>query len=239
MKSNKKFGIGVILVTLFLINMVFVASAGAAEEEKMSEFEEGLLDILYAQSKENSSSDEIICNYIKSNKLESSDIKNNIGNEHRTYELVNGEKVTFADNGTIYLSGIKEEAITSAIEPKSRSISYTDNLTGYVHAYNGLGLKMYTVYTKGYFEYDGSTVEDHHYNSWYVRYGSINPWQVSNWEKGGYSHSSGTYAQIYGRGNFHYGLEVNGVGIIVQDDYVNLYIECDEDGDYNCGYDIT
>ncbi len=152
-------------------------------------------------------------------------------------------KITFTDGDFFYVTEIKEENNTSvkALGTQSlsnipiigiQSMSYTPTITASWSAYSWVGLLCFTVYTKGYFGYDGTRVEAHYIDSWYTR-GTLSVWQVSNWEEGGYNYADGTSAQFYGRGNFHYGFEYQEVGIVVEDVYVNLYVVGDKNGNYN------
>ena len=117
-----------------------------------------------------------------------------------------------------------------------QSMSYTPSLEYSWSAYSWAGIRLFTIHTKGYFGYDGTKVEAHHVDSWYTK-GFLSVWQVSNFEEGGYNNDAGTYSEFYGRGNFHFGIEIDGRGIVITDKYLNLYVSCDKDGEYE--YHIT
>ncbi|HJH29864.1 MAG TPA: hypothetical protein C5S51_09275 [Methanosarcinaceae archaeon] len=139
------------------------------------------------------------------------------------------------------MHGIKEK--TNAIVPLEnqkkvytptvgiQSMSYTPLIKCSWSAYSWAGIRLFTIYTKGYFGYDGTEVEAHHVDSWYTK-GFLSVWQVSNFEEGGYNNGAGTYSEFYGRGNFHYGIEIDGIGIVLTDKYINLYVSGDKDGGY-------
>jgi hypothetical protein len=244
MKMNVKSGIGAMLTAMLLVSMVFSPAVSAQpmqdskQETKITiepnfELEQGLVDALNSNL-HNASKDDIISNYINNNKEKIEAQKDvNIatlkGDELRSYTLKDGSDIIFSGDWTFYVSEIKEE---EQINPLTKAgISYTPIITHSYSAYSWVGPRLFSIYTKGYFEYDGTTVEAHHMDSWYTR-GTLSVWQVSNWEEGKYDHSSGTYSEFYGRGNFYFGFEIDGGNLILQDEYINLYVKCDEGGDY-------
>lgn len=60
----------------------------------------------------------------------------------------------------------------------------------------------------------------------------LSPWQVSNWEKGT-TYFDSTHALVYGQGNFHWGIEYQGKGFVVQEKFICLGIKCDKYGGYS------
>lgn len=76
----------------------------------------------------------------------------------------------------------------------------------------------------------------HYIDSWYVR-ASATYWQVSNWEEGASNY--GTLSDIYGRGNFNWGMFINGYGVAIHEYYDNLYIRCDKNGSYKSYFSET
>jgi len=55
-------------------------------------------------------------------------------------------------------------------------------------------------------------------------------WQVSNWKYGTESVENGAYTRAYARGNFHYGLEYEGNGLVIQDIYEDVRVSVTKDG---------
>ncbi len=237
---------------MLLLSMAFVPAVSASKElnvtQKPSELEQGLIDALNSKH-EGSSTEDIITKYIKSNKHEIK-LYNNVdiiedittaNNGGQTYNLNNGSQIKFTGGDFFYVTEIKEK--TNAIVPLEnqkkvytqtvgiQSMSYTPLIEYSWSAYSWAGIRLFTIYTKGYFGYDGTEVEAHHVDSWYTK-GFLSIWQVSNFEEGGYNNGAGTYSEFYGRGNFHYGIEIDGIGIVLIDKYINLYVSGDKDGGY-------
>lgn len=235
---------GTLLLAILLVCTLFVQAASSKEilttTDELSELEQGLIDALNSNTKENST-DEIIADYFKDNEVSTSNLKKNSKltekKEYRTYQLEDESYITFTDEDIFFITGITEdtgstEEANNDIVVKS-STSSTPILTGSKTVYSVLGTKLYTMYVEGYFTYDGTTVDAHHDNSWYVRniQGTVF-WNVENWEEGSYEYSSGTRSNMYGRGNFEYGIYIDGYGVTLKEYYNNLYLTCDEDGDY-------
>ncbi len=258
--KNKGMQLGAVLAAMLLLSMAFVPAVSANKElivtQKSSELEQGLIDALNSK-KEGASTEDIINHYIKSNsdkiKLNSNiNTKSDtslIKSEDRTYKLNNGIQITFTDGDLFYITEVKEENNAIATPLPNQGISYaptlgiqsmsnTNTIIAYWSKYSWVNLLLFTVYTKGYFAYDGTQVEAHHIDSWYTR-GTLSVWQVSNWEEGGYNYAGGTSAEFYGRGNFHYGIEYQGIGLVLEDKYVNLYVLGDKDGNYDTYVEIT
>ncbi|MGD9775349.1 MAG: hypothetical protein AB7U72_00340 [Methanosarcina sp.] len=246
--NKNKIGIGILLLTM-LVSMALIPAVSAQEEltvsEKPSEWEQGLIDALNSNTK-NLSTDDVILNYCEANKDKIS--KNNIINKDidsnknsRTYQLKDESTITFTDLNYFFISGIEEEANNKTVIKNvvtAKSYSYTDMITAYKHFYATSGLRVFSVYARGYFGYDGDTVTAYHYDSWYDR-GFASIWQVSDWEEGGYDYASGTLSEVYGRGYFHYGIEIEGIGLVIQDLNVEVKTVCDEDGDYMSYWSAT
>lgn len=247
-----KFRTGTLLLAMLLVCMVFVQAASAQEvltvNDGPSELEQGLIDALNSNTKE-LSTDDVVADYVKENKdkistngLKGKDTTSDKINL-RTYQLKDGSYITFTNEDLFYISGIEEEANSKTVTQSTtatESISYTPTITGYKTLYSWLGVKVYTIYTKGYFSYDGQTVDAHYIDSWYVRAtGATSFWKVTDWEEGAYEYSSGTRSDIYGRGNFQYGIFVSGYGIVLKEFYDNLYIKCDQNGNYQVIFEET
>lgn len=252
--TMSKTRLGALITAILLVSIAFVPAAMAQEASKVcdkpSELEEGLIDALNSNTK-NLATDDVIANYCKANKDRISISGNDTAsdkNNSRTYQLKYGSNITFTDRGYFLIDNLKEESNNNTSQPinkKSEMNShsgvdslYTPPLTSSVSEYNWLGWKLFTVCTQGYFEYDHKSVQPYFDDSWYVHNMPFNLWQISNWEKGTHQISSSN-AEIYGQGNFHYGFEYNGSGLTVQNDYVKVYLLCDQNGNYGTHYSIT
>ncbi|WP_226568837.1 hypothetical protein [Bacillus stratosphericus] len=111
---------------------------------------------------------------------------------------------------------------------KKKKYKNTKTFTSSYTARNFLNMKLFTVKTKGYFQYNGSNVKAKLNDAWYTK-GFLSIWQVSNWKKGTYKKGK-NYAEVYGRGNFHFGLEIKGYGLVVQDQYIKVYLTANKKG---------
>jgi hypothetical protein len=243
---KNKIGVGTLILAMLLVGMALVPAVNAQESSKISdassELERGLIDTLNSNTKD-LSKDVIIANYFEVNKAKIS--KNNIAktntvsgkNNLRTYQLEDGSNITFTNEGFFYISGIKEEANSRTIVTQSTtataSNSYTKTITASKVFYSNTGFRMFSTYAKGYYAYNGNTVKAYYMDSWYTR-GTLSSWQITNWEEGGYNYANGALSEIYGRGNFHWGFEYAGTGIVFQDYYIVVKSKCDKYGKYQC-----
>lgn len=247
--------IAAIFVAMLLMNIFAVVPAMADTDQKVRmsiessfELEQGLIDALNSNTK-GISTEEVIANYVEANKDQISinhlkrktSVSDN--SNFKTYQLEDGSYITFTDEDYFFISGIEKKSNNKALiesATSTKSVSYTPTITGYKTLYSWLGVKVYTIYTKGYFSYDGQTVDAHYIDSWYVRAaGATSFWKVTDWEEGGYEYSSGIRSDIYGRGNFQYGIFVSDYGIVLKEFYDNLYIKCDQTGDYSVIFEET
>lgn len=262
---RNKIGVRNLLFAMLLIFILFVSAASAQEtlgvSTNPSSLEQGLINALNSNT-QNVSTDSIVKDYTSENINVKSYISKNANNysssqtnlirdqsfsdqsKLRTYQLENGENITFTDGDLFYISGIDEEKSTSGLSGISETpvltaksgFSKTSVITAHKDLYSWTGIHVYSLYTKGYFEYNGRTVKAHHVDSWYKRIYA--PWwKVENWEEGGKDY--GTSAQIYGRGYFQFGLYTNGNGVTIREFYDNLYIKCDKNGKYKAYFSET
>jgi len=243
---KNKIGVGTLVLAILLVGMALVPAVSAQENSEISgmssELEQGLIDTLNSNTK-GLSKDVVITNYFEANKdkISKNDIAktnaNSGKNNLRTYQLEDGSNITFTNEGFFYISGIKEEANSRTIVAQSTtaktSTSYTNTIKAYKDFYSNTGFRMFSIYAKGYYGYNGKTVKAYYMDSWYTR-GTASPWQVTNWKEGGYNYATGTLSEIYGRGNFHWGFEYAGSGIILQDYYIEVKSKCDKNGKYQC-----
>ncbi|UJE03980.1 hypothetical protein [Bacillus subtilis] len=148
-----------------------------------------------------------------------------------TYKLNENISVTFTNTPVYFIeSATEEETPPTSSDVEIAAAKYKNTKT-YTHSYtakNFLNMKLFTVKTKGYFQYNGTDVKPKLNDAWYTR-GFLSIWQVSNWQKSTYKKGS-NYAEVYGRGNFHFGLEINGYGLVVQDQYIKVYLTGNKKG---------
>lgn len=148
-----------------------------------------------------------------------------------THKLNENISVTFTNTPVYFIESTTEEDTPQSASDAEITAKKYKNTKTYTHSYtakNFLNMKLFTVKTKGYFQYNGSDVKPKLNDAWYTK-GFLSIWQVSNWQKSTYKKGS-NYAEVYGRGNFHFGLEVNGYGLIVQDQYIKVYLTGNKKG---------
>lgn len=163
--------------------------------------------------------------------------KNNLKkDEDTTYELKDGRTITFSKDGlTFSISDypvILKKALNDAKNANIESLNsvtasyvthYTETYTSDHSWYSWIGLKLYSLYAKGYFKFtsDGKVVP-YLQDAWYTR-GLLSIWQVSDWAESTSTHDSGLRAEFYGQGKFHFGIEIKGYGIVIQDKYSKVW----------------
>lgn len=94
--------------------------------------------------------------------------------------------------------------------------------------YNNFGNRLMSISVTAKFNYNGSKATYHsNFDYWYDR-AFLSIWQVSNWR--GWREESGTSYQARASGDFHMGLEVGGVGLVIDDVYIRVTLLCDKNG---------
>lgn len=94
--------------------------------------------------------------------------------------------------------------------------------------YSWAGLKIFTIGMDCNFYYNGKKAwYKSGFDGWYTR-GALSIWQVSNWKER--REQSGSSYVAWCAGNFHMGLEVKGVGIILDDKYIKHTATCNKNG---------
>ncbi|TXK63849.1 hypothetical protein MKS87_11670 [Bacillus subtilis] len=148
-----------------------------------------------------------------------------------THKLSENISVTFTNTPVYFIESTTEEDTPQTSSDVEIAAAKYKNTKTYTHSYtakNFLNMKLFTVKAKGYFQYNGSDVKPKLNDAWYTK-GFLSIWQVSNWQKSTYKKGS-NYAEVYGRGNFHFGLEINGYGLVVQDQYIKVYLTGNKKG---------
>ena len=98
--------------------------------------------------------------------------------------------------------------------------------------YSIWGYKLYRIHVESNFGYNGvSAWYAGGLMGYYERYfGPGGIWQVSNWDTGTTVVNGGEYCRAYARGNFHYGIEYQGIGWVIQDIYEDVRVSVNYDG---------
>ncbi|KYC60876.1 hypothetical protein [Heyndrickxia coagulans] len=162
-------------------------------------------------------------------------IDENVDKGNFVEKKVNDNVSVIFTNSPVYFIESTEETLTLPNTNKNGvmrlAASRYKNTKTVTHRYTAkswVGLTLFKLGVKGYFSYNGSKVKPHLNDAWYTR-GTLSIWQVSGWHKGTYTKGS-NYAEVYGRGNFHYGFEVKGVGLVIQDKYFKVYLSSNAKG---------
>lgn len=146
----------------------------------------------------------------------------------KTVITENNFKVEIFDNGIFSI-----ENLNNSIQSRSSSVwgqAYKDY-------YTVIGLHAFTVAVGSGFSYDGYSASYYgNFNAYYKR-GIPSVWQVSGWEKG--HEAAGTNYTAYASGNFHFGFEYDGMGLVIQDFYIKHKVTCDRYGNITPSYQLV
>ncbi len=161
----------------------------------------------------------------------------------KSVDLGNGCYLTFLSNGVFYLDELKEKQLKYPYPSNLSAVNVTNNYsssTSQIHykfasndryAYNIFGWPLFRIHIESNFGYNGT-------KAWYAgglvgyysRYISGGIWQVSNWQVGTTVINGGEYCRAYARGNFHFGIEYQGIGWIFQDVYEDVRVSVTRNG---------
>nr|WP_321420136.1 hypothetical protein [uncultured Methanomethylovorans sp.] len=233
--------------------MAFTAAVSAQESSKISdkpsELEQGLIDALNSNTK-SFSTDDLITNYFKANKDKiPTPNKDTLDDTSlRTYELKDGSDVTFTNQGFFFITSTKKElnnkkeiqnTATTSLVASMSALQYTPTITASQSFYSLIGTRLFTIYSKGYygFNVNPAIVETHYTDAWYSL-GTPSIFQVSNWKEGGINYLNTHTGEIYGSGHFHWGIEIQGVGLVLYDKYIKVYSTCDQFGNVHRKYEM-
>lgn len=145
-------------------------------------------------------------------------------------EIINGKEITFYNNGVFSIEDDEPE--------KANRVTASGTVTGTATKsyYSWVGLKLFTISVTCKFKYNGSKASYHSGLDGYYKRGILSIWQVSNWQVG--REQAGTSYTAYAKGNFHYGFEIKGIGIIVQELYIKHVVTCSKTGKITKSYYI-
>lgn len=94
--------------------------------------------------------------------------------------------------------------------------------------YSVAGTKVFSLAVACTFYYNGSKAWYKSGFDYYYTKGTLSVWQVSNWR--GWKEASGTSYKAYCSGNFHWGIEYEGNGLVIQDYYCKNTLTCNKSG---------
>ena len=161
----------------------------------------------------------------------------------KEYQINKNKKVIFISDQSFIVEKLTQEDkpitntnnslfSTSAINTNNSlgstsAIYTTGNYTKTHNCYGSAGNIVWTAVVKGYFYYDNINTPKPFLNDAYYERGFLSLWQVSNWSKGIGVNGD---AYCYARGNFSWGFEYNGNGLVIQDQYLDLRLTCNKNG---------
>lgn len=161
-------------------------------------------------------------------------INDNVDNGTFTEQIISDNvKIILTDSPFFIVETVTaDEPPLDTISKSDISLTAASQSTG-THTFNYevrsmLGNTVFTISVQGYFTYNGTAVNPHLVDAWYTK-GTLSIWQVENWEEGVTYEMSGN-VRIYGKGNFHFGVEIAGYGLVVQDKFIVAFQEGDKNG---------
>lgn len=165
-------------------------------------------------------------------------LKENVDSgKFKEYNISDNIKITLTDSPFFVVESVTADAneeesskdtLTSENTARVAASKSTPTETYTLQVKSILGNTAFSVSVRGYFTYNGSAVNPHLVDAWY-NIGSLTTWQVNNWQKGVTYETNGK-VRIYGKGNFRWGISINGHGLTIQDKYINVFQEGDKDG---------
>ncbi|MFZ3590123.1 hypothetical protein ACOI1C_12790 [Bacillus sp. DJP31] len=149
------------------------------------------------------------------------------------YINIDGELELEEDSSDASLLSSLSSNIKDITEPQTVSAAtyYSGRVTEKYVAYSWVGMPIWEIWTEGEFSYNKSTYVQGHFYDGDVdkRWGGV-VWQIDNYAEGTTQAADKSWATVYTRANFHYGLEYSGVGLVVQYLKVKAQIRCDKYG---------
>lgn len=221
-------------VTAFAEN-ISATDADAYFEAYANDFEQYASQKMLARSA--TTLDEIVTSFISEN---GSDYDMALLQESTKAETiyVDGENSITLDGIMVYVNGTSDVEVTperaakGAIDPNNlaRAARSITPVKSYYHAVYALllGQEIYRITQEAQFTYTGSSVSGNYSDGYYEK-GFLSIWQVSDFEDSKESTINGS-AVVKSAANFHYGLEINGIGLVIQDNYCWVDVRCTKSG---------
>lgn len=143
-----------------------------------------------------------------------------------TSEVANRE-ITVYKNGVV---GIEEAADATPTATGGFSIMATKSKSGSATKtyYSWTGLKLFTVSVSAKFNYTGSKASYAGGLDYYYKRGTLSAWTVTEWK--GFQERSGTSHYARANGNFQFGIQAKGVGLVMQEMYIRHTVTCSKSG---------
>lgn len=255
-KYNKVLVFALVIVAVFSMNFIVNAtnkSIKAVENENLeisayaADLNAYINDALNSNIKFRTATDEILLDKIVSDFIISHGknynaelLKNStkqkiitIDDENRI--IINGLTVAVCGNKTV--KATPDRIMKGAIKNHNLSSfqsSGTTPIKEYYYVCYGaiLGQELWRIAQEAQFTYTGHSVTVNYSNGYY-KHGFLSIWQVSNWEESTQSSilvDNVWTKKVASSGNFHYGIEYQGVGLVIEDHYVTIDARCTVDG---------
>lgn len=152
--------------------------------------------------------------------LESSEQFND--NYEMIYDIGNDQQLVITPSSIIVDTLVVNDDASARATTKSKT--GTSSKTYYSVA----GNKIFSLTVECTFYYNGSKAWYKSGFDYYYTKGTLSLWQVSNWK--GWKEKSGTSYKAYCSGNFHWGIEYDGNGLVIQDYYCKNTLTCSKSG---------
>lgn len=154
---------------------------------------------------------------------------------------VDGYTIEYYSNGTFAVEYPEEETLAPAksggFSTMAKATTKSKKATSKREYRSWVGVLMFTVGQEGYFNYNGSKATyKSGFDGWYKR-GTFSIWQVDKWDP--VKEASGKNYTFTVKGNFHWGAEIKGVGLTIQDLRVKQVITCKPDGTTSVKYTLN
>ncbi|PAE15340.1 hypothetical protein CHH91_14765 [Virgibacillus sp. 7505] len=94
--------------------------------------------------------------------------------------------------------------------------------------YSWVGLKLFTVSVSSKFKYTGSSASYGGGLDYYYKRGTLSAWTVTDW--GGFHEKSGTSYYARAKGNFQFGFQAKGIGLVIQELYIRHTVTVSKPG---------
>ncbi|MGE7612533.1 hypothetical protein [Paenibacillus sp. NPDC101420] len=162
-------------------------------------------------------------------------LRTNIENGNFKEHIISDNvKITLTDSPFFIVETVTDDeqvidnALLSSDMAKLAASQATPTKTYTLDVKSILGNTIFSISVQGYFTYNGTAVNPHLVDAWYNK-GTLSIWQVDDWEEGVTYEMTGK-VRIFGKGKFHFGLEIAGYGLTVQDKFYNVFQEGDKSG---------
>ncbi len=163
--------------------------------------------------------------------------KSNVNTLKQCVEIDPLTSITFLGDGSYIIEKIMEkditpDMITSLYSHKSNSTTQSQyKFASNNHYYYGLlNNLLFRTHVECNFGYNGVKAWNAGGLSGYYTRGTLSIWQVSNWTVGSTVVNGGEYCRAYTNGNFHFGVEYQGFGLIIQDVFDDLRVSVTKNG---------